>query len=169
MKIRVSLPCSAFSQMPILQHNATSWDNGCQKLPLLTPFLTPVAPRRARDRVPSILALGLFFTRLRFHAARKRGSPPLPSPPPSIYRLSPNRKLQSKNGTPPFLHFWQRDAVDRRAWPIRGRALASVQVRTRKDTSVQVHTGSALLVFSSTNSFHSGPYVTNLPRRLPTP
>src|SRR5271154_6522682 len=44
-----------------LQHNATSWDNGCQKRPLLTPFLTPVAPRRARDRVPSILALGLFL------------------------------------------------------------------------------------------------------------
>jgi hypothetical protein len=63
-----------------LQHNATSWDNGCQKPPLLTPFLTPVAPRRARDRVPSILALGPFFTRLRFHAARKRASHPLPSP-----------------------------------------------------------------------------------------
>src|ERR1700733_8974736 len=31
------------------------------KPPLLTPFLTPVAPRRARDRVPSILALGLFL------------------------------------------------------------------------------------------------------------
>ena len=45
-----------------LQQNATSWDNGCQKPPLLTPFLTPVAPRRARDRVPSILALGLFFS-----------------------------------------------------------------------------------------------------------
>jgi hypothetical protein len=44
-----------------LHHNATSWDNGCQKRPLLTPFLTPVAPRRARDRVPSILALGLFL------------------------------------------------------------------------------------------------------------
>jgi hypothetical protein len=45
-----------------LQHNATSWDNGCQKPPLLTPFLTPIAPRRARNRVPSILALGpLFF------------------------------------------------------------------------------------------------------------
>ena len=26
----------------ILQHNATSWDNGCQKPPLLTPFLTPL-------------------------------------------------------------------------------------------------------------------------------
>src|ERR1700722_18243037 len=26
-------------------------DNGCQKPPLLTPFLAPVAPRRARDRV----------------------------------------------------------------------------------------------------------------------
>src|SRR5271170_509645 len=102
--------------MQSLQHNATSWDNGCQKPALLTPFLTPVAPRRARDRVPSILALGPFFTRLRFHAARKRA--PRLSPPPSIYRLSPNRKLQSKNGTPPFLHFWQRDAVDRRAWPI---------------------------------------------------
>src|SRR5437763_3990017 len=62
-----------------LHHNATSWDNGCQKRPLLTPFLTPVAPRRARDRVPSILALSLFFTRLRFHAARKRA--PYPSPP----------------------------------------------------------------------------------------
>jgi hypothetical protein len=37
-----------------LQHNATSWDNGCQKPPLLTPFLTPVAPRRARDRVPPL-------------------------------------------------------------------------------------------------------------------
>jgi len=47
----------------IFQHNATSWDNGCQKPPLLTPFLHPVAPRRARDRVPSILALGLFFTK----------------------------------------------------------------------------------------------------------
>src|SRR2546421_4638348 len=44
-----------------LHKNATSWDNGCQKRPLLTPFLTPVAPRRARDRVPSILALGLFL------------------------------------------------------------------------------------------------------------
>jgi len=44
-----------------LQHNATSWDNGCQKPPLLTPLLTPVAPRRARDRVPSILALGPFL------------------------------------------------------------------------------------------------------------
>src|SRR5437763_12756827 len=44
-----------------LHHNATSWDNGCQKPPLLTPFLTPVAPRRARDRVPSILARGLFL------------------------------------------------------------------------------------------------------------
>jgi hypothetical protein len=33
-----------------LQHNATSWDNGCQKRPLLTPFLTPVVPRRARVR-----------------------------------------------------------------------------------------------------------------------
>jgi hypothetical protein len=44
-----------------LQHNATCWDNGCQKPPLLTPFLTPVAPRRARDRVPSILVLNLFY------------------------------------------------------------------------------------------------------------
>ena len=84
---------------PIFHHNATSWDNGCQKRPLLTPFLTPVAPRRARDRVPSILALGLISR------SPKTGSPPLPSPPLSIYRLSPNRKLQSKNGTPPFLHF----------------------------------------------------------------
>ena len=84
-----------------LHYNATSWDNGCQKRPLLTPFLTPVAPRRARDRVPSILALGLFF--LGFHAARN-GSP---SPFHIPFSLSPNRKLQSKNGTPPFLHFCQ--------------------------------------------------------------
>jgi hypothetical protein len=27
------------SQVPRLQQNATSWDNGCQKPPLLTPFL----------------------------------------------------------------------------------------------------------------------------------
>src|SRR5271170_5009429 len=69
-----------------LQHNATSWDNGCQKPPLLTPFLTPVAPRRARDRVPSILALGLFlpvsdFTQpetvlLRYRANERRSDIP---------------------------------------------------------------------------------------------
>ena len=50
--------------LPLLPHNATSWDNDCQKPPLLTPFLTPVTPRRARDRVPSILALGLFLPTL---------------------------------------------------------------------------------------------------------
>src|SRR5436309_12261265 len=88
-----------------LHHNATSWDNGCQKRPLLTPFLTPVAPRRARDRVPSILALGLFLPVSDF-TQPENGLPILPSP--SRCRLSPNRKLQSKNSPPPFLHFWQR-------------------------------------------------------------
>jgi hypothetical protein len=68
-------------------------DNGSQKPPLLTPFLTPVAPRRARDRVLSILALGPFLAVSDFTQPK---TAPLPSPPLSIYWLSPNRKLQSK-------------------------------------------------------------------------
>jgi hypothetical protein len=68
-------------------------DNGCQKPPLLTPFLTPVVPRRARDRVPSILALDLFLAVSDFTQPK---TAPLPSRPLSIYWLSPNRKLQSK-------------------------------------------------------------------------
>jgi hypothetical protein len=65
-------------QLTTLQDNATSWDNGCQNRPLLTPFLTPIAPHRARNRAPSILALGpFFFSRLRFHVARN-DSPPVP-------------------------------------------------------------------------------------------
>jgi len=35
-------------------------DKGGQKQPPLTLFSTPLAPRRARDRLPSILALGNF-------------------------------------------------------------------------------------------------------------
>jgi hypothetical protein len=63
------------------QHNATSWDNGCQKPPLLTPFLTPVAQRRARDRVPSILALGLFLPVSDFTQPENGlPTPPLPFP-----------------------------------------------------------------------------------------
>src|SRR2546430_10260441 len=78
-------PSGVFSAAP----NATSWDNGCQKRPLLTPFLTPVAPRRARDRVPSILALGLFLPVSDF-AQPENGlpTPPPPPPPPSLYHPS---------------------------------------------------------------------------------
>ena len=57
-----------------------------------------MAPRRARDRVLSILAL----TRLRFHAARKRALHP--SPPLSIYWLSPNRNASYSLKMAP-LHF----------------------------------------------------------------
>ena len=64
-----------------LQQNATSWDNGCQKPLLLTPFLTPVAPGRARDRVPSILALGLFLPVSDFTQPENGlPTPPLPFP-----------------------------------------------------------------------------------------
>jgi hypothetical protein len=92
----------------ILRINATSWDNGCQKL---TPFLTPVAPRRARDRVPSILALGLFLAVSDF-------TQPETAPLSFHIPVVTKPQVQSENGAPPFLHFWQRDAVDRRAWPI---------------------------------------------------
>jgi hypothetical protein len=68
---RLRAPCLQVRSLN-LQHNATSWDNGCQKPPLLTPFLTPVAPRRARDRVLSILALGLISR------CPKRLPPPFP-------------------------------------------------------------------------------------------
>ena len=52
-----------------------------KKPPLLTPFLTPVAPRRARDRVPSILALGLFLPVSDFTQPENGlPTPPLPFP-----------------------------------------------------------------------------------------
>ena len=41
----------AFGSDCILQHNATSWDNGCQKPPLLTPFLTPLASSVAAGKL----------------------------------------------------------------------------------------------------------------------
>jgi|ERR1700722_8110135 hypothetical protein len=52
-----------------------------KKPPLLTPLLTPVAPRRARDRVPSILALGLFLPVSDFTQPENGlPTPPLPFP-----------------------------------------------------------------------------------------
>src|ERR1700733_11569287 len=51
------------------------------KPPLLTLFLTPVAPRRVRDRVPSILALGLFLPVSDFTQPQNGlPTPPLPFP-----------------------------------------------------------------------------------------
>ena len=47
----------------------------------MTPFLTHVAPRRARDRVPSILALGLFLPVSDFTQPENGlPAPPLPFP-----------------------------------------------------------------------------------------
>ena len=63
-----------------LQGKATSWDHGCQKRPLLTPFLTPVVPRRARNRVLSILALSLFLPVSDFTQPENG----LPTPPLSL-------------------------------------------------------------------------------------
>src|ERR1700733_1194779 len=51
-----------------------------------------------------------FFSRLSFHAVQNG------SPFHILVVTKPQVTVQ--NGTAPFLHLWQRDAVDRRAWPI---------------------------------------------------
>jgi hypothetical protein len=55
-----------------LQHNATSWDNGCQKPPLLTPLLTPA--------IPAIATVDNYYPTPdpeNFEVLKKSGHPPV--------------------------------------------------------------------------------------------
>src|SRR5271155_4443233 len=62
----------------ILQHNDHFRDNGCRFGPPLTLFLTPLAPRRPRDREP--LFLGLVQSNATKSATLPPNNPPSLSP-----------------------------------------------------------------------------------------
>jgi hypothetical protein len=80
----------------LLQHNAHFWDKGCRFEPPLTLFLTPLAPRKPRDREPPFLWL------VQSNATKSAAlAPPPPNNPPSLSPLFAGPKIsQAQNGFP---------------------------------------------------------------------